>query len=167
MMASRSSTAYDFAMFEPKRRAEEQEPVRRDNIIELPREKLEENRRPRLNLWRILPTAASFVILAGLAGAFIYGQVQLAELTDSLNSVTKQFSEGQSVYTQMEMKSDSQLSLESVENYATGKLGMEKVNPNQVETVKLAGGDKTQVVLPAQEDGWFEKLLGSIRRFLS
>lgn len=165
-MATRGSEAYDFGLFEPKRRVE-QAPVQKNNVIELPRERLEENRRPHLSLWRILPTALSFLVLAGLAGTFIYGQVQLAELTDSLNSVTKQLSEAQSVYTQMEMKSDSQLSLEAVENYATGKLGMEKANPNQVETVKLSGGDKTQVVLPAQEDGWFEKLLGAIRRFLS
>lgn len=161
-----STTAYDFEMFEPKRRTE-QEPVRKNNVIELPRERLEENRRPKHSVWKMLPTILSFLIITGMAGAYIYGQVQLAELSDSLGSVTKQLSEDQSVYTQMKMKSESQTSLGTVENYASDKLGMEKVNQKQIENVALSSGDKTQVLLSAKDDGWFSRLIGSVRRFLS
>lgn len=166
-MAS-SNTAYNFGMFEPKRRTErEPVPVRKNNVIELPRERLEENRRPKYSAWKLLPTLLSFLMIAGMAGAYIYGQVQLAELSDSMGGVTKQLAEDQSVYTQMKMKSEAQMSLGTMENYAENQLGMEKVNPKQVETVTLSGGDKTQVLLPAQGAGWFSRLVNSVRRFLS
>lgn len=161
-----SGTAYDFGMFEPKRRAE-QEPARKNNVIELPQERLEENRRPKRSIWKMLPTILSFLIIAGMAGAYIYGQVQLAELSDSLGTVTKQLSEDQSVYTQMKMKSEAQTSLEAVENYASDKLGMEKINQKQVENVALSSGDKTQILLPVKDGGWVSRLVGSVRRFLS
>lgn len=160
------STAYDFELFEPKRRVE-QAPPQKNNVIELPRERLQENRRPKVSVWKMLPTALAFLTIAGMAGAFIYGQVQLAELTDSLGTVEKQLSEVQSVYTQMEMKSDAQMSLEAVEGYASGKLGMEKVDRSQTETVELSHGDKTQVLRQVQDEGPVAKVLGSIRRFLS
>lgn len=161
-----NSTAYDFGMFEPKRRTE-QEPARNNNVIELPRERLEENRRPKHSLWKMLPTILSFLIIAGMAGAYIYGQVQLAELSDSLGTVTKQLSEDQSVYTQMKMQSEAQTFLETVENYASDKLGMEKINQKQVENIALSSGDKTQVLLPAKDGGWVSRLVGTVRRFLS
>ncbi len=163
-----SNTAYDFGMFEPKRRTERRPaPAQKNNVIELPRERLEENRRPKYSVWKLLPTILSFLIIAGMAGAYIYGQVQIAELSDSLGGVTKQLTEAQSVYTQMKMKSEAQMSLETMENYAENQLGMEKVNPKQIETVTLSGGDKTQVLLPAQGDGWLSRLVSSVRRFLS
>jgi cytoskeletal protein RodZ len=160
------TTAYDFGMFEPKRRPE-QEPERNNNVIEIPRERLEENRRPKHSVWKMLPTILSFLIIAGMAGTYLYGQVQLAELSDALGTVSKQLSEDQSVYTQMKMKSEAQTSLETVENYASNKLGMEKVNQKQVETITLSNGDKTQVLLPVREDGWFSRVIRSVRRFLS
>lgn len=160
------NTAYNFGMFEPKRRTE-QEPARKNNVIELPRERLEENRRPKHSAWKMFTTVLSFLVIAGMAGAYICGQVQLAELSDSLGTVSKQLSERQSVYTQMKMKSEAQTSLEAVENYAAGKLGMEKINPKQVENIALSSGDKTQVLRPVQNDGWLSQLISSVRRFLS
>lgn len=165
-MASGSNAAYDFELFAPKRRLE-QAPVPKNNVIEIPREKLEEIRRPKRSVWRMLPTILAFLVIAGMAGTYIYGQVQISELSDSLSSVEKTLAEDQSVYTQMAMKSDSQMSLEAIEQYATDKMGMQKLNEAQVQSVKLSSGDKTQVVIPAQEEGWFSKLIKSIRQFLS
>lgn len=163
-----SSSAYDFGMFEPKRRIEkEQKPAQKNNVIELPKEKLEENRRPKRHLLKMVPTILSFLIIAGMSGAYVLGQVQLAELTDSLEGVSTQLSEDQSVYTQMKMKSEAQMSLQTVEDYATGELGMEKVNRNQIKNITLSDGDKSQVLRPVQDNGWFSELIHSIRRFLS
>lgn len=161
-----NNTAYDFELFEPRRR-EAREPVRKNNVIKLPQEKLQENRRPKISAWRLLPTALAFLIVAGMAGAYIHGQVQLSELSESLGAVNGQLSEDQSVYTQMRMKSDAQISLETVETYASDKLGMEKVNQNQVKTFRLSKGDKTQVLIPAGEQDWFAKAVAAVRRVLS
>lgn len=144
-MASRNSNeAYDFTLFEPKRQQEV--PQRKSNIIELPKEKLEENRRTRNNPLKAVSGFLALAVMLGMVGTMVYGQVQLTELTDQLNSTTKILNENKSVYTQLKMKSDSQLSLETVENYATQKLGMKKIEQNQIEPVELSKGDKTQVV---------------------
>jgi len=166
-MASRNgNTAYDFAMFEPKRRAQEA-PAQKPNVIELPQERLEENRRPKHRLGRALPAAMAFVVIAGLVGSFIYGQVQMTELTESLSAATKTLSESQSDYTQLQMKSDSKLSLETVENYATQKLGMKKATQDQVTTVQLSKGDKAEIVQKDGNSGLLGKLWGFLRQSLS
>ena len=144
-LAYRSSNeAYDFTLFEPKRQLEA--PQKKSNIIELPQEKLEENRRAKNNPLKILSGFMALLVMLGIVGTMVYGQVQLTELTDQLNKQTKTLNEQQNAYTQMKMKSDSQLSLETVENYATQKLGMKKIEQNQVVPIELSTGDKTQVM---------------------
>ena len=166
-MASRnSSEAYDFALFEPKRQ-QQQAPLKKSNIIELPKEKLDQNRRARTNPVKAASGFLALIVMLGIVGTMVYGQVQLTELTDQLNSSTKILSENQSVYTQMKMKSDSQLSLETVENYATQKLGMKKVEQSQIEPVELSKGDKTQVIVSETSQNLIISLWNAIQRLLS
>lgn len=165
-MAYRSSEAYDFELFEPKRRMEEA-PPKKSNVIELPKEKLEENRRPKIGLKRILPAFLSFLIIAGIGGTYIYGQVQLSELAQTLSSTEKTLQEQQNQYTQMKMKSNSKLSTEAVENYAANKLGMKKTTQNQITSVELSKGDKTQVVQKDTDRGWMAQIWETVREYLS
>lgn len=166
-MASRNgNAAYNFAMFEPKRKVQEA-PAPKANVIELPQERLEENRRPKRRLGRILPATLAFIVIAGLVGSYVYGQVQLTELTESLDTANRTLSESQSSYTQLQMKSDSKLSLETVENYATQKLGMKKATQDQVTTVQLSKGDKAEIVQKDGDSGLLGKLWGFLRQYLS
>lgn len=166
MTSRNSNAAYDFAMFEPKRKVPEA-PAPKKNVIELPQERLEENRRPKRRLGRILPAAMAFIVIAGLVGSYVYGQVQLTELTESLDTANRTLSESQSDYTQLQMKSDSKLSLETVENYATQKLGMKKATQDQVTTVQLSKGDKAEIVQKDGDFGPLGKLWGFLRQYLS
>ncbi|MBW7571673.1 hypothetical protein [Caproiciproducens faecalis] len=165
MASPNSNEAYDFALFEPKRQHEE--PQKKSNIIELPKEKLEQNRRVKLNPFRVVSTFLAFGIMISIVGTMVYGQVQLTELTENLNAATKTLNESESVYTQLQMKSDSQLSLQTVENYATNKLGLKKIEQNQVEPIALSKGDKTQVVQNSGDDNWLTSLWNSILQLLS
>jgi hypothetical protein len=166
-MASRNSNeAYDFALFEPKRQQQEV-PLKKSNIIELPQEKLEQNRRTRNNPIKAFSGFLALLVMLGIVGTMVYGQVQLTELTDQLNSVNKTLSENKSVYTQLKMKSDSQLSLEAVENYATQKLGMAKIEQSQIESVELSKGDKTQVVQSDAGQNGLTSLWNRILQLLS
>jgi len=165
-LASRNGNeAYDFTLFEPKRQQEV--PQKKSNIIELPKEKLEENRRARNNPLKAVSGFLALAVMLGIVGTIVYGQVQLTELTDQLNSTTKILDENKSVYTQLKMKSDSQLSLETVENYATQKLGMKKIEQNQIEPVELSKGDKTQVVQNGAGQDWLTSLWNKIVELLS
>ena len=165
MASHNSNEAYDFALFEPNRQQEV--PQKKDNIIELPIEKLEQNRRARVNPVKAVSGFLALAVMLGIVGTIVYGQVQLTELTEQLNAATKTLDEHKSVYTQLEMKSDSQLSLQTVENYAQDKLGMKKIEQSQVEPVELSKGDKTQVVQSGKGRNWLTSVWDSIVRLLS
>lgn len=166
-MASRnSSEAYDFALFEPKHQQQEA-PQKKDNIIALPQKKLEQNRRTKVNPAKAVSAFLALAVMLGIVSTMVYGQVQLTELTEKLNAATKTYNESTSVYTQLQMKSDSQLSLETVENYATEKLGLKKIEQNQIESISLSKGDKTQVVQSDTGANFLTSLWESIMQLLS
>lgn len=160
------SSAYDFSLFEPKRAAEE-EPQPKSNIIRLPKEKLEENRRPKPNLWRYVPTFLAFLIISGMVGFYIYGQAQLSRLSESMSSAQKILAEQENRYAQLKIRSDSSLSMEAVETYASDTLGMKKTTQDQMTSVSLSEGDKAQVVAEAGGTSWLERALEAIKGFLS
>lgn len=161
-----SSTAYDFELFEQKRQAV-QNPQKKSNIVEIPAEELEKNRRHKLRFGKAFSTAFTFILLAGMVGYLIYGQVQLTMLSDDLNAANKSLSENQSIYTQLKMKSDSKLSLDTVETYATQNLGMKKVDQSQIETVALSKGDKSKVVIQDGGHNWFSSMVRFLQQYLS
>lgn len=165
MASQKGSEAYDFALFEPKRRQEA--PQQDSNIISLPKEKLEQNRRAKVSPAKAVSGFLVLAVMLGVVGTIVYGQVQLTELTEQLNSATKTLGESQSVYTQLKMKSDSKLSLQAVESYATDTLGMKKVEPNQVEPIELSKGDKSLVVRSETNRNWLTSLWSTIEQLLS
>lgn len=153
MAAQSHNEAYDLSLFEPKQLERREQ---NNNIIELPRERLEKNRKNKVKPLRAISTFFAMAVIVSIVGTMVYSQVQLTELTDQLNAATKQYEESQSVYTQLKMRSDSQLSLQTVENYAKEELGMKKINQNQVVCVSLSEGDRGQVLLETGGDWWSE-----------
>lgn len=164
MAKDNKSEAYDLSLFEPKR-AEQQR--QKDNIIELQKEQLEKSRRTRVKPIRAVAWFSVLVIMLGIVSNIVYSQVQLTELTEKLNAANKQLSESQSVYTQLKMKSDAQLSLQKVESYAKDTLGMKKLEQNQVDYVSLSKGDKGQVLKANTGENWWTSLWHSIESLLS
>ena len=100
--------AYDFELFEPKRKQELQ-PQPQNNVIRLPREELEKNRRPKHRAFKVISVCTFLVVMLGIVGTFVYGQVRLSELTNEINSTTTELSEQESLYTQLKMKSQAKL----------------------------------------------------------
>ena len=168
-MANQSS-AYDFALFEPKRSdGPEREPRKKSNVIELPKERLQENRKPKVRLGRLLPSFLAVLLIAGITGTYVNGQLQLSELSQEMGKAQKTMLEQQNQYAQMKIKSDSALSMEAIETYATQKLGMQRTTADQVTTVRLASGDKSQAVAKS-DDGkwnWLEHAWEMVKGFLS
>ena len=105
--------------------------------------------------------------MLGIVGTFIYGQVRLSELTNEINLSTNELSEKQSVYTQLKMKSQSKLSLQTVEEYAEAQLGMRKIEQNQVEYISLSEGDKSQVLEDSGDENWLASAWAYIEQLLS
>lgn len=143
MAGQNRNVAYDLSLFEPKP-LERQE--QKSNIVELPKEQLEKNRKNKVSPLRMIATFFVMAALVGVVTTIVYSQVQLTELTDQVNAAAKQLEESESVYTQLKMKSDSQFSLQTVETYAKDTLGMKKINQNQVVCISLSEGDKGEVL---------------------
>ncbi len=66
------------------------------------------------------------VIALGATGSIIFNQVQLTELTEEIDTAAQQLEESQSVYTQLQMKANANLSLATVESYAKEKFRHEE-----------------------------------------
>ena len=149
------SEAYDLSLFEPKRQ-ELPASGQKNNVIKLTQEQLDKSRRVKIQPLHALATFLSMAVVVGIVGSVVYGQAQLNELTDQINTAHAELSEAQSTYTQLKMKSDSRLSLDTVEEYAKDTLGMRRISQEQVVCISLSSGDKGEVL---QEDG---SVLGSL-----
>ena len=149
------SEAYDLSLFEPKRQ-ELPASGQKNNVIKLTQEQLDKSRRVKIQPLHALATFLSMAVVVGIVGSVVYGQAQLNELTDQINTAQAELSEAQSTYTQLKMKSDSRLSLDTVEEYAKDTLGMRRISQEQVVCIRLSSGDKGEVL---QEDG---SVLGSL-----
>ena len=149
------SEAYDLSLFEPKRQ-ELPASGQKNNVIKLTQEQLDKSRRVKNQPLHALATFLSMAVVVGIVGSVVYGQAQLNELTDQINTAQAELSEAQSTYTQLKMKSDSRLSLDTVEEYAKDTLGMRRISQEQVVCISLSSGDKGEVL---QGDG---SVLGSL-----
>jgi cell division protein FtsL len=168
IVVANQNIAYDFALFEEKNTAEPiRVPQKKSNVIELPKERLQANRKARLKKY-LLPFFA-FLVIAGLVGAYINGEVQLYTLTTQLNAAQKTLQEQQDCNARLKLRSDCSLSMEAVENYASQKLGMKPTQEDQVITMQLTNGDKSEVVQKTVEGSWawLQNIWDTITSFLS
>ena len=177
-MANRYDTkVYDLSRFETRGSAVPKEqpvpqkqsrPKRESKILEFPQGQASvvQKVRRRGNNRRAVRRVILMVIGATICLMMIFGQVRLAELTEQIESTSEKLEEAKSLYTQYQMKSDSQLSPAAVEKYATEKLGMIKAEQTQVEYVELSSNDKGEVL---QEEGgnWMSSAWNYIVRLLS
>jgi uncharacterized protein HemX len=157
MAKQEQAGAYDFAMFEPKpSAAPQEEPERKAKILEMPKDRFaqETKRRRGKKTSGARRTVVFLGILALACVLMIISQVRLAELTSQIETTTEALTEAESLYTQYQMRSDSQLSLTSVEEYAEKNLGMAKADQTQMEYIELSADDKAEVMQP-EDENWF------------
>jgi len=75
----------------------------------------------------------------------MYSRAELTELSAQVNSVTKQYEELQSENIRLTTELEERISLENVEEYAATELGLEKLDPAQVEYVTLTEGNMLEI----------------------
>ena len=164
-MAERKNVAYDLSLFEPS--VKEQQKKQKNNVIKISEEQLERNRRPKYHPGTVFSVLFIATLIVSVLGTMIYSQVQLNELTAQINAVSKQLDEEESIYTQLEMKAESNLSLKKVEEYATDTLNMRKVEPQQIEYISLSKGDKAVIPQNAEDKSLLDKISDAISGLLS
>ena len=144
-MALEKNLAYDLSLFEEKPREYKQKPNKKNNILKIPQEKLKINARPMAKTLSVLSTAVLSIVSVSVLVIMIYSQVQLTELTENIGCMQKTLNESRSVYTQLQMRVESEMSLHTVEQYAKQNLGMQNTEAYQVEYIELSKGDKASL----------------------
>ncbi len=161
-MAERNSgsAAYDFARFEAKTA---QRPAPANNVIELPQKAV----RHRLKLSQVVKRVLCIGAVLAVAGTLIFNQLRVNELNVGLQKAQKQLGEAQSEYTQLRMAAQSMASLNAVEEYAKNVLGMQKIQPGQVEYIRINNTDKVEVADQGENKNIFEKIKDFLAGILS
>lgn len=162
------SEAYDFSRFEAKPKKAPDAEVQKEQILEMPKEQVQKNAklRKRLRALRVVMTCTGLAVMFGISSFFVFGQVQLTELTESITDTTKQLKESQSIQTQLQMNLDSQTSLAKIEAVATETLGMKRVVQSQMNYIGLSEGDKGQIITEINQN-WFLSAWNSLVNLLS
>ena len=180
---NRTSEAYDFTLFEGKEPEDKYTVHRKSKELAVgtgtgkeegrlqTRSKSHvyriKKQRSRARTFRVVVSCFLLVIALGATGSIIFNQVQLTELTEEIDTAAQQLEESQSVYTQLQMKANANLSLATVESYAKENLGMRKIDQSQLVFVELSKGDKGEVVQDNSGNNFFTNLWNSIKNFLS
>lgn len=162
---------YNFERFSPREVVaevkEEPKAEKVTNIIELPGQLLRQSRRKRVKPLRAVATAVGVLMICGVLGTVIHGQVQLTELNEEILTATAQLSEAQSVELQLQYAVDQNMSTAQLEEYASEQLGMQKINPGQITYIGLADGNTGTVVRDVDSKPWFLEIWDSVVALLS
>ena len=140
---------------------------RKNNVVSLPKEELQKNRRRKHNKFKLALGTAGGAVAAVVIGIIIVGQVRLTELNQEVITAKETLANAQSVYTQTQMKLESKLSTSDIEKYAEDTLGMTKATNTQKEFVTLSGGDKAEVSATQESDNIFAQFWNSVQNLWS
>ncbi len=178
---NRTSEAYDFSLFEGKELVDKYTVHRKSKDLSIgtgkdadsEREQSKaqvyriKKQRTRARTLRVVVSCFLLVVALGATGSIIFNQVRLTELTEEIDAAAQQLEESKSIYTQLQMRVNANLSLATVESYAKANLGMRKIDQSQLAFVELSKGDKGEVVQDNSGNNFFVNLWESIKNFLS
>lgn len=119
---------------------------RRDNLVRLSEKELRKARRRGLNPLRAAVSVVCVAVVFTMVMSLIYGQVQLTELTEEINTAQSDLAQLESVEIQLQMKATSNMNVDEIKAYAENELGMEKIKNSQISYVNLAQQDVGTVV---------------------
>lgn len=152
---------YDFSMFEPGLSSYEKNAARK--IVELPplpnnkkqadmklvkkkkKTVFEAKAEMRAAALRSFKALAVAVFLLSMFAALLFSKLKVDELDRKINRTQTQLTAAQAENVKLNMKLDSMISLEKVEDYAQNTLGMVKVENYQIEYIDLSGEDRVNI----------------------
>ncbi len=148
------NTMYNFELFEPAapRNTSTAPKIKPNNsrpnlkVVEKPRltaaQEREQNRKALKKTIEIISIAAICLLFLG---AVIYSTLKLDEVNREIAAIDKSMNIAKSEKVRLDMELDSIISLDNIENYAVGTLGMSKVQDYQVVYVDLSSSDRVLI----------------------
>ncbi len=135
------SLAYDFEMFMPR----SAEPVRKDNIVKLPKSK-QQRRANRRAVKRVSASAFAVMTAVFMLSAMcgnIFLRLQINEVNSKINSVKSEINQLESEKTRLEVELERVISYSNIELEAA-EIGMQKMDKDQVKYIRV--NDKNTAV---------------------
>ena len=132
----RQNVAYDLSMYEtlleprPKKKEEPQQ----KKVVKL------KNKYAFKNVVNIL----SIAVIVSLVIGVIWTNAEITKTTNSIAAAQHAITEAESEKTYMEFTLESRMSLNEIENYAVGVLGMVKMDPSQIEYIEIENENKVE-----------------------
>ena len=87
-------------------------------------------------------------------------------MTNQLSSLKRQYEVLENEEIQLQVSQGSKANLRTVEEIASGKLGMRKIEQYQVSYVNLENEDKAEVIDNSADDGFFGGLFRNFAMIL-
>lgn len=100
-----------------------------------------------------------------MLSAIVFGQVELSEIYSEQSQMTEELNKLKDENLSLESEFESNTSLTQVENYATKKLGLRKLDKSQIEYVEVPSDKVIEVVTPEDNSifssikSWFNDVL--------
>lgn len=153
---SKGNLAYDLARYEnatvkPKRKKEDS--------VKIQIRKMKAETRGSAPKIIVLTLAAGLLL-----GTVVYGKVENASVHTEINNQTKNVDILRSENVRMQTEIESKTALKTVEEYATGVLGMQKLDKSQIEYLSLENGNIIDI--PEQEENVFVKIKHTFEEFV-
>lgn len=131
---------------------------RQDKIIKLEESELRKAKRKSTKLSRVASTIIVSTLVFSLLAIMIQGQVKMTELAYGITEAEKQLSELEGTEVQLQMQAAGTMDEDEIESYATGTLGMEKVNQSQITYINISG-ENQGTVYKEENNSLFENIL--------
>jgi len=85
------------------------------------------------------------VLFAAFFALMLFNKSQMSEISDKINKEQQLLMELEAEHTRLQMELEGQMSIRNVEEYARDVLGMQKVDPAQVERIAGEKTDRAEV----------------------
>lgn len=146
-----ANAAYNLSAFEVQRPSlyPEEEPLYRKPDLKVADERQKKSkselRAEEVKGYKVsAKVVAVAVILFAMLAAVLYGESTKNQITHEINSINKQLNVAKSESTRLNMELNALVSIDQIEQYATEKLGMVKMNKYQIEYVNTAKPDQVK-----------------------
>lgn len=149
-MSQSESNAYDYSRFEEKKENHKIKEVKIKN--------------KKTKKFSMLKNVLSILIAVTMVSTLLYCKAMQIELDSEYTSTVKEIDLLKAENTRLEIELESKLSLKNIEEIATERLGLEKINDQMIEYINFNEQDKIEVL---QEKGFFEKIIDSVKDFFS
>lgn len=147
MATSNSGAAYQLSAYQAERTK------KRD-----PQLKVVKSARSNASAVVTVRAVASFAVVVTLFTLIIYNQARLTEITEDINSLTKQLEELKSENVVMTSTLESIISLTAISEQAKNDLGMNRLDKHQTEYIVLQQEDKIELTEQSPSETVTQKL---------